>query len=47
LAEFPFFNQIIRKSGKHWAETPVYDIKTPNIFLRCRDALKQEMKNEK
>ena len=45
VSKFTFFNQIIKKSGNHWADTASYDIQPPIILRSCIEAIRGATKN--
>lgn len=45
LSKFTFFNQIITKSGGHWADTLSYDIQPPEVLRPCIEAIREAGKN--
>lgn len=45
MSKFNFFNQILKKSGNHWASTLFYDIQPPAILRNCLTAIRSELKD--
>lgn len=45
MSAYPFFNQIIRKTGNLWVDTSMYDITPPKILKNCLETIRSELEH--
>lgn len=46
MSTFGFFNQVIRKSGNHWADTHAFEIQPPLVVRPCIDNMRDYYKDK-